>query len=59
MSLAKRVAQEMNEKLGGVVGYSVRFEEMSSKRDHDKVFDDGMLLRELLSDPNLSRYSST
>ena len=58
MSLAKRVAQEMNEKLGGVVGYSVRFDEMTSKDTMIKYLTDGMLLRELLSDPNLSRYST-
>lgn len=58
MSLAKRVAQEMNEKLGGVVGYSVRFEEMTSKDTMIKYLTDGMLLRELLSDPTLSRYTT-
>jgi HrpA-like RNA helicase len=58
MSLAKRVAQEMNEKLGGVVGYSVRFEEMTSKDTMIKYLTDGMLLRELLSDQNLTKYSA-
>lgn len=58
MSLAKRVAQEMNEKLGGVVGYSVRFEEMTSKDTMIKYLTDGMLLRELLSDQNLTKYST-
>lgn len=58
MSLAKRVAQEMNEKLGGVVGYSVRFDEMTSRHTMIKYLTDGMLLRELLSDQDLSRYST-
>lgn len=58
MSLAKRVAQEMNEKLGGVVGYSVRFDEMTSKDTAIKYLTDGMLLRELLSDKSLSKYST-
>ena len=58
MSLAKRVAQEMNEKLGGVVGYSVRFDEMTSKDTMIKYLTDGMLLRELLSDQNLTKYST-
>ena len=58
MSLAKRVAQEMNEKLGGTVGYSVRFDEMTSKDTMIKYLTDGMLLRELLSDQKLTMYSA-
>lgn len=58
MSLAKRVAQEMNTKLGGVVGYSVRFDEMTSHETMIKYLTDGMLLRELLSDRTLSKYST-
>jgi HrpA-like RNA helicase len=55
MSLAKRVSQEMNVPLGGLVGYSVRFDEKSSRDTKIKYLTDGMLLRELLSDPSLSR----
>ena len=58
VSLAKRVAQERNSQVGQTVGYSVRFDECSSAREtRIKYLTDGMLLREFLSDPLLSRYN--
>ncbi|KAF7970276.1 hypothetical protein HWV62_24466 [Athelia sp. TMB] len=56
-SLAARVAIEQNTVLGGSVGYTVRFEDKSSAETRIKYVTDGMLVRELLSDPLLSRYS--
>ena len=44
-------------KLGGLVGYSVRFDETCGAETKIKYVSDGMLVRELLSDPLLSRYS--
>ena len=44
-------------KLGGLVGYSVRFDETCGVETKIKYVSDGMLVRELLSDPVLSRYS--
>lgn len=58
MSLAKRVAEEMGTRLGGLVGYSVRFDELVGRETRIKFVTDGMLLREILSDPTLSRYST-
>ena len=40
----------------GVVGYSVRFDDNTSKNTKIKYLTDGMLLREVLSDPELQRY---
>ncbi|KAH9247382.1 hypothetical protein BASA81_015010 [Batrachochytrium salamandrivorans] len=57
MSVAKRVADEMDVKLGDEIGYSIRFEECTSKRTLLKYMTDGMLLREAMNDPLLSRYS--
>jgi pre-mRNA-splicing factor ATP-dependent RNA helicase DHX16 len=57
MSVAARVAQEMNVKLGREVGYSIRFEDCSSDQTIIKYMTDGMLLREFLSEPDLSGYS--
>ncbi|KAF7422857.1 putative ATP-dependent RNA helicase dhr2 [Pleurotus ostreatus] len=56
-SLAARVAAEQNVKVGAAVGYSVRFDERSGPDTRIKYLTDGMIVRELLSDPLLSRYS--
>jgi len=57
MSVAARVAQEMDVKLGNEVGYSIRFEDCSSEKTIVKYMTDGMLLREFLGEPDLESYS--
>ncbi|CAD7699242.1 unnamed protein product [Ostreobium quekettii] len=57
MSVAARVAQEMDVKLGGEVGYSIRFEDCTSDKTVIKYMTDGMLLREFLGEPDLATYS--
>jgi ATP-dependent RNA helicase DDX35 len=47
----------MNCKLGELVGYSIRFEDVTSASTRIKFMTDGLLLREALVDPLLSRYS--
>ena len=56
-SLAARVAKEQQTAVGARVGYSVRFDEASSSDTRIKYVTDGMLVRELLGDPLLSRYN--
>ncbi|KAI9753468.1 MAG: hypothetical protein M4579_005152 [Chaenotheca gracillima] len=56
-TVAARVAEEMGCKLGEEVGYSIRFEDVTSASTRIKFLTDGMLLREALVDPLLSRYS--
>lgn len=57
MSVASRVADEMDVNLGEEVGYSIRFEDMTSQKTILKYMTDGMLLREAMHDPDMSRYS--
>lgn len=58
MSVASRVAEEMGVKLGHEVGYSIRFEDNTSDKTILKYMTDGMLLRELLTEPDLGQYSA-
>jgi HrpA-like RNA helicase len=51
------VAEEMGVKLSETVGYSVRFDDCTSQSTRIKYMTDGMLLRELLTDKLLKRYS--
>ena len=57
MSVAQRVANELDVELGEEVGYSIRFENMTSSKTLLKYMTDGQLLRESMHDPNMSRYS--
>ena len=61
ITLAKRVAEEMGTPCGSSspaskVGYSVRFDESTSPSTRIKFLTEGMLLQEMLRDPNLSQY---
>ncbi|TLD39738.1 ATP dependent RNA helicase [Venturia nashicola] len=56
-TVATRVAEEMRVQLGQEVGYSIRFEDATSETTRIKFLTDGLLLREALVDPLLSRYS--
>eukprot|EP00894_Picocystis_sp_ML_P000616 jgi/Pico_ML_1/51133/g2216.t1 len=58
MSVAARVAHEMDVKLGREVGYSIRFEDCTSEKTSIKYMTDGMLLREFLNEPDLGMYSA-
>ena len=57
MSVAKRVSEEMDCKLGSTVGYAIRFEDCTSKETVIKYMTDGVLLRESLNEQDLDRYS--
>jgi pre-mRNA-splicing factor ATP-dependent RNA helicase DHX38/PRP16 len=57
MSVAARVAQEMDVELGNEVGYSIRFEDVTSEKTKIKYMTDGVLLRETLVEEDLDRYS--
>lgn len=55
--MALRVAGEYGCEVGKEVGYSIRFEDVSSAATRIKFLTDGLLIREALVDPLLSRYS--
>ncbi|XP_029374696.1 ATP-dependent RNA helicase DHX33 [Echeneis naucrates] len=57
ISLAGRVAEEKRTQLGKLVGYTVRFEDVTSHETKLKFMTDGMLLREAIGDPLLLRYT--
>lgn len=56
-SVAARVAEEMDCNVGQAVGYAVRFEDKTSPATRIKYMTDGVLFREAMYDPLLSRYS--
>ena len=56
ISISQRVAEEMNTKLGDLVGFSVRFKEKMSNKTKIKFVTDGMLVRECILDKQLSKY---
>ena len=58
MSVAQRVAAELDVALGEEVGYSIRFEDVTGPRTILMYMTDGMLLREAMHDPDLTRYST-
>ncbi|XP_057808881.1 pre-mRNA-splicing factor ATP-dependent RNA helicase DEAH10-like [Salvia miltiorrhiza] len=57
VTVAKRVAEESGVTLGQKVGYSIRFDDVTSASTRIKYMTDGLLLREALLDPYLSKYS--
>ena len=57
-ALASRVAAEIGSTTGDLVGYQVRFVDRTSPRTLVKLMTDGLLLRELESDPWLERYDT-
>ncbi|KAJ2364525.1 hypothetical protein IW150_006451, partial [Coemansia sp. RSA 2607] len=58
MSVAKRVADEMNVPVGDTVGYAIRFEDCTSARTKIKYMTEGVLLRETLTHGDLAPYAA-
>lgn len=58
IQLAQRVSQNLNCNLGSTVGYAVRFKDVTdSEQTLIKFMTDGLLLKEILYDPLLTKYS--
>lgn len=56
--LAKRVAEERNVPLGGEVGYQIRFESVCGPATRIQFETEGILLRQMLSQPDLPGVSA-
>ncbi|KAG9332603.1 hypothetical protein JZ751_014701 [Albula glossodonta] len=58
ISVASRVAEERGALLGHEVGYTIRFDDCSDPHaTRIKFLTDGMLVREMMADPLLKKYS--
>jgi ATP-dependent helicase HrpB len=56
--LATRVASELGVKLGEEVGYQIRFENVTSARTKIRFVTEGVLLRQMIDDPQLHGVSA-
>jgi ATP-dependent helicase HrpB len=56
--LASRVAHELGVKLGDEVGYQIRFENCTSARTKIRFVTEGVLLRQMIDDPQLRGVSA-
>lgn len=57
ISVTERICDERKSRVGEEVGYAVRFDDKTSSRTKIKFMTDGIMIRESLSDSNLSQYS--
>ncbi|MXP22362.1 ATP-dependent RNA helicase HrpA [Gordonia sp. HNM0687] len=57
-SVARRIAEETASQIGDAIGYSVRFTDRAGADTLVKVMTDGILLREIASDPLLRHYDT-
>ena len=55
--LAARVAQELGVQLGNEVGYQIRFENVTSPQTKIRFVTEGVLLRQMIDDPDLRGVS--
>ena len=57
ISLARRIAEERNEKLGEIVGYRIRMKNEISTKTRLTFCTTGILLQKLMKDPHLETVS--
>jgi len=57
-TVANRIAEELQTRLGSVVGYQVRFADHTDKNTYVKLMTDGILLAEIQHDPLLLDYDT-
>jgi len=57
-SVAARIAEELGSDMGDLVGYRIRFNDLTSEHTLVKMMTDGVLLAEIQSDPWLNQYEA-
>jgi len=57
LSVSEYIARQLNTKLGHLVGYKMRFADVTDALTKIKIMTDGILLQEMKTDPRLSGYS--
>lgn len=57
-SISKRIAEEMETKVGEVAGYQIRFKDEIERGASIKLMTDGILLAETQTDPLLKKYDT-
>jgi ATP-dependent helicase HrpA len=58
ISIARRIAEELDADIGQFVGYQIRFQDTTPKNAYIKVMTDGILLAETLNDRFLNAYDT-
>jgi len=58
ISIARRIAEELDEDIGQSVGYQIRFQDTTPNNAYIKVMTDGILLSETLNDRFLNAYDT-
>ncbi len=56
VGVCRYIAEQLETKVGGYVGYKMRFEDVTSSETRLKILTDGTLLQEMKGDRLLSRY---
>jgi HrpA-like RNA helicase len=56
LSVSEYIAKELDEKIPGIIGYKMRFADMTVPSTKIKIMTDGILLQEMKLDPLLSKY---
>lgn len=57
-TVANRIAEELNSKMGSAVGYKVRFTDHTDQNSYIKLMTDGILLAEMQQDRLLRQYDT-
>ncbi|MDR0663685.1 MAG: ATP-dependent RNA helicase [Spirochaetaceae bacterium] len=56
LSVSEYIARELGESIPGLIGYKMRFADMTVPKTKIKIMTDGILLQEMKLDPWLSKY---